>query len=82
MVTCNGRGANGGHCCWLGGVECEYVENSRCTIWDRIPSPFYAATYAGRYMAERYPGYTCRDWPQNIPEVMAEGIGLCCWRIE
>lgn len=84
MIVCDGGVLNGSHCCWLDGVECEHVVitggMARCSIWDQIPSEFYLTTRAGRYMEERWPGYTCKDWPQNIPSEMASGIGLCCWQ--
>jgi hypothetical protein len=38
----------------------------------------------GQWFASVHPGYTCHDWPQNIPYVMvqAETAGpffACCW---
>jgi len=83
-VTCNGQGDSGDHCCYIGGVVCEFLDTKgaipRCSVWDEMDSPKWKQARVGKYFAERFPGYTCRDWPQNIPEVMEAGIGLCCWR--
>lgn len=84
MTTCTGRGDSGGHCCWIGGEVCQFLDQSgdipRCGIWDELGGPEWQNAPVGRMFAERWPGYTCIDWPQNIPEVMELGIGLCCYR--
>ena len=80
-TECTG-GVNGNHCCWIAGELCQYLDTDtiRCTIYDTAPDvEGYAESPVGRSFAERFPGFTCRDWPQNIPEVMAKGVGLCCW---
>ncbi len=84
MPVCTGRGdVDSGHCCWVNGEVCAYLDESgevpRCKLWGKMDSPQYKRSKAGKYFAERYPGFTCEDWPQNIPEVMAAGVGLCCW---
>ncbi|MDX1450441.1 MAG: hypothetical protein R3246_15435 [Acidimicrobiia bacterium] len=48
-------------------------------MWDEIGGPEWRALPVGRMFADRYPGYTCRDWPQHIPEVMAGDGDKCCW---
>ena len=66
----------------MGGQVCQYldVDTVRCTIFDTAPDvPGYDESPVGQYFAEWYPGFTCRDWPQNIPAVMTKGVGLCCW---
>lgn len=84
-MTCTGRGSNGGHCCWISGVVCPLLVEvdglPRCAVWGRWDSVEYLETAAAAWFEASWPGrgYTCADWPQNIPEVMAEGIGLCCW---
>lgn len=84
MVICTGQGdAGGDHCCYIYGEVCELLDTSgpipRCSVWDRMNEPVWTESPVGRLFAERYPGYDCKDWPQNIPEVMAKGRGLCCW---
>lgn len=84
-MACNGRGDSGGHCCWIKGQVCEFLfvnrgGTPRCSLWDEMPTPEWENAPVGQWFAETRPGYTCRDWPQNIPEVMAEGVGLCCWQ--
>lgn len=82
-MICNGRGDGGDHCCYIEGKVCFFLESvdgtPRCSIWDQMDTPRWRRSKVGKWMGERYPGYTCRDWPQNIPEVMDAGIGLCCW---
>lgn len=80
MVTCTGDGANGDHCCYIEGAVCEFLNQDtiRCTVWDQMPFPEWETAPVGRFFARLYPGFTCRDWPQNIPEAMA-GTGRCCW---
>lgn len=72
-----------GHCCWVNGTLCKFfrVEDGLavCSIWDQMDTDEWWTSPMGRQFAEESPGYTCRDWPQNIPQVMATGIGLCCW---
>ena len=88
MTTCNGQGANGDHCCYIEGKVCQFLDESgpipRCSIWNEMPSPEWDAAPVGQFFARNHPGFTCRDWPQNIPEVMeaAKTAGpffACCW---
>lgn len=74
------------HCCWIKGQICEFLtEDTRCSLheeWGHLwAHPAWAAAPVGQWFAQQWPGqtYDCGDWPQNIPEVMAKGIGLCCW---
>ena len=85
-VTCTGRGdKDGGHCCWVAGEVCQFLTFDgtlpRCGIWDEMSGPVWDESPIGQMYRRAFPsqGYTCRDWPQNIPEVMAKDIGLCCW---
>ena len=85
-VTCTGQGdVGGGHCCWINGEVCQFLFTNRegiprCSIWDDMPTPEWKQAPVGQMFAKRWPWKTCRDWPQKIPEVMAKGVGLCCWR--
>ncbi len=88
MTVCTGRGGGdvgGGHCCWVNGEVCQFLDFDgdlpRCTIWTGMSGPVWDHSPIGRMYAARHPGknYTCRDWPQDIPAVMAAGVGLCCW---
>ena len=83
-ISCNGKGDNGDHCCYINGQICEFLFINRggvprCKIWDQMNSDIWRNAPVGVWMTERYPGYTCHDWPQNIPEVMANARNLCCW---
>jgi hypothetical protein len=89
-VVCNGRGDQGGHCCWIDGVVCQFLFTDRggtprCGIWDEMSdSTEWAAAPVGLMFARKYPGMTCHDWPQNIPELMEREpemgpFALCCW---
>lgn len=94
MSTCHSNGTE--HCCWIGGVACPHLGENivmgrrwACTLlveygsWGAVyESVEYQATAAAAFFTENHPGKGCGDWPQNIPEVMAEGIGLCCWNTE
>lgn len=86
MAICTGRGdTDGGHCCWIAGEVCQFLFTDRggtprCGVWDEMGGPAWQNAPVGRWYADAYPGFTCIDWPQNIPEVMAGGIGLCCWQ--
>ena len=82
MPVCTGKGdTDGGHCCWVNGTVCEFLTSDiRCGVWDTMSGPVWDDSPIGQKYARDYPGKTCRDWPQNIPELMAEGVGLCCWR--
>lgn len=55
----------------------------RCPLFTLGPAimelPAWRSSPVGRYFAERHPGYSCLDWPQNIPGVLESGVGLCCW---
>ena len=89
-VVCNGRGDNGGHCCWIAGKVCEFLIEEdgvpRCSLWSvqmRKSSKWRDAP-VGLWFKKTYPGYDCKDWPQNIPEAMERGAkvgpyALCCW---
>lgn len=85
MTVCNGQGDRGGHCCWHDGEVCSLLDTSgpvpRCSVWGRWDSEPYLSSDAAAFYEGRWPGrgYTCADWPQNIPEVMERGVGLCCW---
>ena len=89
MVSCTGRGADGGHCCWIGGQVCEFLDTSgelpRCGLWDiqMKRSSRWRDAPVGQWFAETHPGFDCKDWPQNIPVEMAKAditgpYGLCC----
>ncbi len=77
-VTCNSRGDDGDHCCYINGEVCQYLDVAtvRCIIYDTAPNVSgYDESPVGRYFAEFYPGFTCRDWPQNIPAAPNQ----CCF---
>lgn len=89
MAICTGRGdVDGGHCCWIGGTVCEVLEvvdgMPRCPFMlagaPMLGNPEWEALSVGEFFRNGFPGYDCRDWPQNIPEVMSDGVGLCCWQ--
>ena len=98
MIICNGRGDNGGHCCVINGEVCGFLFTDRggtprCSLfdeWGRLAdNPEWVAAPVGRWFAEQHPGYDCGDWPQNIPEVMAEvesgrvnPTAVCCWKVK
>lgn len=75
-------------CCWIAGVECPLLtyqgDIPRCSVWGKWDEEPYKSSEAAAFYERSWPGrgYTCADWPQNIPEVMAEGIGLCCWQAD
>jgi len=81
MIICNGRGdGKGGHCCWINGEVCEFLFTDRggtprCGVWDEMGTVKWREAPVGVWFAERYPGYDCQDWPQNIPEAP----NTCCW---
>lgn len=82
---CDGRGDFGDHCCYFEGQVCNYLDtngtNPRCKLWGKMSGPRWERSLAGKWFAERFPGYTCEDWPQNIPELQGKsGPGLCCWK--
>lgn len=85
-VVCDGRGSAGSHCCVIDNEVCPLLVfdeegTPRCSVWGKWDESPYLETAAAAYYEKTWPGkgYTCADWPQNIPEVMALGIGLCCW---
>lgn len=86
MAVCNGRGdRDGGHCCWIGGEVCELLTHDesgtpRCSVWGEFDNPVWLESRVGRWFADGYPGFTCADWPQNIPEAMSSTSGKCCWQ--
>ena len=84
-MICNGQGSNGDHCCYIAGQVCQFLDTSgeipRCSVWGNWDLRWRNAP-VGQWFAETYPGYTCADWPQNIPEVMEREAGpfyTCCW---
>jgi hypothetical protein len=93
MTVCTGRGANGDHCCYIAGKVCEFLFTDRggtprCSLFDQWGSlsdnPEWTRAPVGQWFAETYPGFDCKDWPQNLPAVMAKAditgpFGLCCW---
>lgn len=89
MTVCTGRGdTDGGHCCWIAGEVCKFLFTDRggtprCALfdeWHRLHElEEWRYSPIGDWFAANYPGYTCKDWPQNIPEVMASTAGKCCW---
>ena len=90
MIVCNGRGdGGGGHCCWIDGKVCEFLFTDRggtprCMVWDKMDTGRWRNSPVGQWFEEHHPGYTCRDWPQNIPELMQREpemgpFSLCCW---
>lgn len=89
MATCNGRGANGSHCCYINGKECPLLEvgplgRPSCSVWGKWDSQPYLSSAIAESFATHHPGMNCSDWPQNIPEVMAQAdelgpFALCCW---
>lgn len=89
MTRCNGRGAGGDHCCYIDGKTCEFLSHSDprrplCSKWDTMGDAEWQNAPVGIWFANTHPGYTCHDWPQNIPEVMdAEPdhgpFFACCW---
>lgn len=84
-MACSGAGDGGDHCCYIGGVVCPLLDTGgtvpRCSVWGKWDEEPYLSTAAAVFFGERWPGegYNCSDWPQNIPDVMASGRGLCCW---
>lgn len=90
MTVCNGQGSNGDHCCYIEGEVCEFLDDSgpipRCSIWhifdpddpDEVTRLAWKRAPVGKFFARLYPGFNCKDWPQNIPAAMA-GSGRCCW---
>jgi hypothetical protein len=91
-MVCHGN--NDFHCCWINGQVCLHLEERTvegrrwaCGLlrelgtWDAVyQDPRYQATTAARSFQEHHPGYGCGDWPQNLPDVMANGSGLCCYQ--
>lgn len=91
-VVCNGRGANGTHCCIIRNQVCEFLvfEDTlpRCSLHDQWgdlhDNTEWADAPVGRWFAEKYPGFDCGDWPQDIPKVKAQAVTAgpffeCCW---
>ena len=90
----NCHGLNDSHCCWINGTVCPYLEEHTvegrrwvCGLlrelgtWEKVyTDPRYLATDAAVSFRVHHPGYGCGDWPQNIPETMANGSGLCCFQ--
>lgn len=83
MVVCDPTDRE--HCCWIKGVVCEFLTpDLLCGLYDQwgtlTENAEWLAAPVGKMFTTRWPGYECRDWPQNIPEVMTVGIGLCCFQ--
>lgn len=86
----NCHGNNLYHCCWINGRVCPYLEEGTvegrrwvCGLLRELGSwaavytdPRYQTTDAAQYLAP----FGCGDWPQNLPDVMANGHGLCCFQ--
>ena len=92
MGACSGRGSNGTHCCYIAGQVCQFLTFegtlARCSLFNEwgalAENPDWRDAPVGRFFAEKYPGFECGDWPQNIPEVMAAAATAgpfyaCCW---
>lgn len=95
-VRCTGRGDNGDHCCYINGGVCEFlfinrVGIPRCRIWDTMDSDEWRGAPVGHWMADKYPGFDCQDWPQNIPGLLERvnsgkidtinPSAVCCWGV-
>lgn len=80
MAICTGTGSGGDHCCYILGDVCEFLDTRgevpRCGVWDHMDLPEWHQAPVGRWFAETYPGFNCKDWPQRIPAVTGK---LCCW---
>ncbi len=91
-MICTGRGdRGGGHCCYIGGKVCQFLtfdgDLPRCGLllelgsWERVHTDKrYLAAPVAQFYVDRYPGFGCGDWPQNIPEALADPDSSCCWR--
>lgn len=88
MIKCNGRGADGDHCCYINGEPCELLVTvrgrPRCSLfleygsWEpMLRDGRWKTAPVGYWFAENHPGYHCGDWPQNIDPAPAGH--LCCW---
>ena len=87
MVVCTGRNAHGGHCCWIDGVQCPllFIDRGgmpRCSVWGEWEKEPYLSSAAAKSLNQFWSGKTCADWPQNIPEAMADLSGKCCWQVD
>jgi hypothetical protein len=90
MSRCHG---NDEHCCVYRGVDCPFLEENTvegrrwaCALyrelqdWDLvILDKRYLDEVQPLYESIGKPDWNCRDYPQNIPEVMAQFGGKCCW---
>lgn len=82
MTVCDRSGS----CCTFEGRLCEFLDGTECglfSLWGGLRDmPEWVNAPVGRWFTRNYPGFECRDWPQNIPEVMGSPIaGLCCWEV-
>ena len=87
-MTCTGRGdTDGGHCCYINGEVCQFLFTDRggtprCKLFSEWGNLYEVGEWVnspvGQWFADKYPGFECGDWPQNIPAVMASN-GRCCW---
>lgn len=90
MLHCHG---NDEHCCVFAGIDCPFIEDGMVTgrrwscglyrelqDWDMVlADPRYIEIVQPMYDSIGRPDWNCKDWPQNIPEVMAQPSGRCCW---
>lgn len=88
MASCVGRGPDGQHCCQIDGGDCQFLTYEdgvpRCGLfdqWDRLYQVgVWVESPIGVWFAANHPGFTCPDWPQNLPDVMAHPtVGKCCF---
>ena len=77
-----------GECCWTPEGRCEFLTPGLlCSLrvelgsWGRVHADSrWTDSPIGRYFADRFPGFGCGDYPQNIPEVMSSAdAGKCCY---
>jgi len=89
-IICSGNGDRPGHCCWINGKVCNYLtvvdDVPRCSLllelgdWAKVHRDRrWKRSIVGQWFKTNHPGYGCGDWPQHIPEVMAQPSGRCCW---
>lgn len=83
MIVCN----QSGECCTFESGPCEFLtSDNRCSLhasWGHLRSiPAWRAAPVGQWFARQHPGSECKDWPQNLPEVMGNPTaGKCCWEV-
>ena len=92
-MACHGDG--GDHCCYINGTTCPFLEEGTvegrrwaCGLLRELGT--WQAVYADRrwsgsdiaaWFNQRYPGFGCGDWPQNVMDITAQhpNVGLCCY---